>query len=162
VDILYNSGGFAMSLERFVAACGSLFTFFSHAAEFFSVKGFFEKPQPPQRAFSLLAELALNLDDTDKLREALAYDWCCRGEGGEWPPGVERPMQLAPEALRRFLSDPANIQKYLPRCVGMEARQLLRRCRVYAFPLLYPPKGWVLFDHGQPGEEGCAEMIQDI
>jgi hypothetical protein len=159
-DILYNSGGFAMSLERFVAAYNSPFTFFSHAAEFFSAKGFFEKPQPPQRAVSLLAQLALDLRDADTLREALAYDWCCRGEGGEWPHGVERPAQLPPEALRRFLSDPENIQKYLPQCAGSALQQLRRRCRIYAFPRLFPTPGYVLFDHGLlRGDKGFAQAV---
>ncbi|MEL7604232.1 MAG: DUF4080 domain-containing protein, partial [Bacillota bacterium] len=160
VDILYNSGGFAMSLERFVAACGSPFMFFSRAAEFFHSRGFFGSPQQSQRAYALLAEFSADMADADTLHEAIAYDWCRRGEGGQWPKGVPLPVQPSNEVLRKFFSDPENIQKYLPDCAGLIPRQIERRCRVYAFPRLFT--GWVLFDRGQPGGGSRVCMAEKL
>ncbi len=160
VDILYNSGSFAMSLERFASEYGSPFKLFSHTAEFFHDRGFFDRPQQSQRAYALLAELSGDMPNTELLREALAYDWCRRGEGGQWPQDVPFPVQPSYDDLRRFFSDAEKVQRYLPGCDGMTPRQLERRCRVYAFPCLHD--GWVLFDHGQPGGEGRVYMVEEL
>jgi len=162
VDILYNSGSFAMSLERFVAACGSPFAFFSRTAEHFHTNGYFDRPQPTQRSYALLADLSSDMADGETLCEALAYDWCRRGEGGQWPKGVPIPAQPAYDTLRHFYSTPEKLQQYLPECVGLSPRQIERRCRVYAFPRLFKKEGWVLFDRGHPGGESRECRVEAI
>jgi radical SAM superfamily enzyme YgiQ (UPF0313 family) len=160
VDVLYNTGGFAMSLERFITALNSPFAFFERAAAFFSENGFFDRPQPPQRAFELLAALAAQLPDAETLREALCFDWCCRGEGGVWPRGVNPPAAPEPQELRRFFAGPENIRKYLPRCAGLPLKRIERRCRIYAFPRLFAPPLRALFDYGlRRGDEGFVQIV---
>ncbi len=157
VDVLYNSGRFEMTLERLVPAFASPFAFFERVSEFFGERGYFDSPQPPQRAFELLA--ALFRDSGEAAMEVLAYDWCRRSEGGAWPRGVPEPAQAEASVLRAFLADADNIRRYLPHCEGVAARQLERRCRLYAFPLLLGAPGWVLFDAGQ---RGFARLIDAI
>lgn len=164
VDVLYNSGSFAATLQKLVSAYRTPFTFFEQVSEFFDTQGYFNRPQPQQRTFALLAEFcARQGKGSAALREALAYDWCCRNEGGAWPQGVELPAQPDTEALRRFFSDPGNIQKVLPHYAGLPSRQIEKRCRIYAFPHLFPLSGWVLLDHGQRrGDKGFVQTIPTI
>ncbi len=158
-DLLYNSGGFTMSLKYFVAAYASPFAFFERAAVFFEAQGFFERPQRRQRAVELLAELAEALPQREALREALAFDWLCLGEGGEWPRGVCEPTPLS-DALRRFIAEPFNVQKYLPRYAALPPKQIEKRCRMYSFPLLFAPSAAVLIDTGiKSAKEGYVQLI---
>ncbi len=150
VDALYNSGVFPMTMGQIIPEFPSPFAFFEGAADFFNAQGFFDRLQPPQRVFVLLAEFCrLQGTDSATVREALAYDWCCRNEGGAWPQAIMIPAQPDTRALRRFFSDPGNIRHYLPNDTGLPPRQIEKRCRIYAFPLLFPPHGWVLLDYGQ-------------
>lgn len=160
VDALYNAGNLATTLEKLMPAFPSPFAFFAQAAEHFDAQGFFDRPQPPQRAFALLAGICAGTGkDSAIVREALAFDWCCRGEGSAWPNGVEPPLEPT-EALRRFFADSGSIQKYLPHYAGLPPRQIEKRCRIYAFPHLFPPHGWVLFDHSlRRGIKGFVQVI---
>ncbi len=161
-DVLYNSHAFTMSLDRFIGQAGSPFAFFEQAAAFFDAHGFFTQPQPPQRAFELLAAFSLRLQDGETLREALCFDWR-RGGGGAWPKGLMPPASPEKPPLRRFFSNPENIRRYLPHCAALAPGQIEKRCRIHAFPRLFAPPGWVLFEYTPcSGGKALAQEVADF
>jgi radical SAM superfamily enzyme YgiQ (UPF0313 family) len=162
-DVLYNSGGFESTLAHFISEYFSAFVFFERAAALFDERGYYDRPQRPQRAYELLAELSAALPESTVLREALSFDWCCRSEGGAWPRGVEEPTAPEPLSVHRFFECAENIQKYLPHCDALPSKRIEKRCRIYSFPHLFAPPSLVLFDYGLCREDkGFMRVISGM
>lgn len=161
-DVLYNAGGFETTLKHFIASYSSAFAFFECAAAFFDERGFFDRPQKPQRAYELLGALSHTMSESGVLREALAFDWLRRGEGGVWPHGIE-PPDLPEPIFHRFFANPKNIRKYLPHYSALPQKQIEKRCRIYAFEHLFASHPLVLIDYGLcRGDEGFLQTVPTV
>ncbi len=153
LGLLYNSGHCRNALRVIIPSFASPFDFYELFADSLESSGFFSRPQKTKTLFENLYRFAVSYCKEEKLNEALLLDWLFIEKPKTWPDFLKSFAGKENERTRTFLSDPANIQKYLPCYSHLSAREISRRCGVYTFEALYTVITTLLFDYGRARDD---------
>lgn len=169
VDRYYNSGRFRAGLRELVRLAPSPFAFYRGFAAFYREKGYHLRPHTLIGQYSILWEYGQTLPGCcpERLGWLLEYDLCSHEKIRKrpaWAPVSDPPERR--EWACAFLQDPVNRKTYLPRYMGMDARQVSRLTHIGFFPL-DPETGEeqesiLLFDYQETDLLGNARIFRIV
>lgn len=143
VDVFYNSGKFTSSLKHMHSVWGSPFEFYKKTSKMIRQKGFFVKAMSVEKRYKVMAEMA----EGDALTtELLRFDHMKSSVSRRIPVFLGK-TGVDNDALFEFLKKPENIEETLPAYVGMNAKQIFKKCAMGRF-VFSDGTHVFLFDYG--------------
>jgi radical SAM superfamily enzyme YgiQ (UPF0313 family) len=160
LNLLYNSRLCRNALRIIIPSFASPFDFYVQFADRLESSGFLSRSQKTKTLFERLHDFSASCCEDEILKEALLLDWLFIEKPKAWPGFLKGLAGKDTEAMRSFLSDSANIQRYLPHYAYLSPRELSRRCTLFTFNTLFSEETALLFDYGKGrGDEGFCRAV---
>jgi len=136
VDIYYNSGIFAASIEYAVSIFLTPFDFFYNFSLYWNEKGFHRESHSKQERYEILFRYLSGVECTDLafLKDLLKFDMFMNENVKNLPKWLER-TDYTPirDRISAFFANEANAKAYFPKLLGRAPKELQRICHLERF-----------------------------
>jgi len=133
VDTYYNSGNFKNSIQYSAKLFTTPYDFYNSLMNYLIHKEYFNKPHKFIYYFDMLYEFLTSVKGTecDYAKALVLHDYASKSKPRSYP-------KCAPNAysdkkktiVREFFNNPQNIEKYLPKYIGLSPSSISRQCNL--------------------------------
>ncbi len=134
MEVYANSGHFTSSLAFVLDSYDRPSDFFIAFGDFCEERGYFKEPHQLIRRFEILHEFlsVSGFEELDRVKALMKFDFYKKQRQA---PGdfFSREIPVDKGALHDFLHDEKRVARFLPQCLGMSPREILKALKIVSF-----------------------------